>query len=478
MKIRNSLLWGTCLFALSLSCFASSDGEIFRQRREHLISKLEGGIAILKNTPVYVRNNDVDYVYRTDSDFYYLTGCDIPDAVMILTAGSETPFVLFIDPPSRMAALWGSRHYTPAQAQDTFEADTVYALENLQDKFSELTGPRKTVYYDLKNAEINDLMREASKSRWGSKPDTFRDLLPFVHQMRMIKSPHEIDQMRHAIEATCAGLNESMRAVRPGMYEYEIQAILEYQFRINDCPFNGFPSIVASGPNATILHYEQNDRLMQSGELLLMDVGAEYNYYGADITRTFPVNGTFTKEQAEIYQLVLDAQEAAIDSMIPGVPAYHCHNASENVIKQGLLRLGLITDAESRWQYLLYYFPYINHSLGMDVHDVGDFGRTRSGGVPLEPGMVMTNEPALYFGENWIATFRRGAPRRYQVEPDSVDAFLQEVMPVYKKYMDIGIRIEDDILITPDGNEVLSKNTPKKIGEIEAIMREESIFNR
>ncbi len=407
-----------------------------------------------------------------------MTGCDIPDAVMVLIPDSEIPFVLFIEPPSPMAAIWGSYQYTLEQARDKFNADTVYALSDINEKLRGLIGRQEKVFYDLKNDAVYNLIRETTLSRWGPTPDTYRDLLPLIHKMRMVKSPAEIELMRYAIETTCSGLNESMKSVQPGMYEYEIQAILEYTFRTNNCPFNGFPSIVASGPNASIMHYEQNNRQMQNGELLLMDVGAEYNYYSADITRTFPVNGRFTKEQAEIYQLVLDAQIAAMDSMIPGVPAYHCQKAADQVIRDGLYRLKLITNPNTSWQHALYYYPYINHSLGMDVHDVGDFGRSRTGGRPFEPGMVMTNEPALYFGDLWIEAFRRSVPRRYKVAEDSVEAFIQQIMPVYEKYRGIGIRIEDDVLITEDGNEVLSKNTPKTIKGIEALMHESGIFKR
>jgi Xaa-Pro aminopeptidase len=165
-----------------------------------------------------------------------------------------------------------------------------------------------------------------------------------------------------------------------------------------------------------------------------------------------------------------------MDSMVPGVPAYHCHNAAEAVIRQGLYRLELITDPGTAWQHYLYYYAYINHSLGMDVHDPGDFGPSRTGGAPLEPGMVMTIEPALYFGDRWIESFRRSAPRRFNVGSDSVDIFLKKIMPVYEKYRGIGIRIEDDMLVTPDGNEILSKSTPREITEIEELMDEPSVY--
>jgi len=456
---------------------ASAGNEIYSERRDKVMTQLEGGVAILQNTPVYARNSDVDYVYRTNSDFYYLTGCDLPQAVMVLIPESKTPFVLFIDPPSAMADIWGTGNYTLSAARAAFSADTVYDLADMENKLSGLIRGKEEVLYDFKSEAMHELIQRVSTARWGPRPDTFRDLLPLIHEMRKVKSAAEIELMRHAINTTCAGLNESMKAVEPEMYEYEVQAVLEYVFRIKDCPFNGFPPIVASGPNATIMHYEKNKRQMKDGELLLMDVGAEYNYYGADITRTFPVNGKFTKEQAEIYQLVLDAQTAALDSMIPGVPAYHCHKAADKIIRDGLFRLGLITDPNTTWQHLLYYYPWINHSLGMDVHDAGNFGgRSRSGGYPLEAGVVMTNEPALYFGERWIESFRRAMPRRHQIEPDSIEAFLEQIMPVYQNYMDIGIRIEDDVLITPDGNEVLSKDTPRQIDEIEALMSEKSHF--
>lgn len=463
---------------LSFTHPSAADDNLFRQRREELLGQLDGGIAILQNTPVYQRNDDVEYQYRTGSDFFYMTGCDLPEAVMVLIADSDKPYVLFIEPPSPMEMIWGSGGYTTKEAQAAFGADTVYALKDLKEKLPTLISGKEKLFFDFNSDDLDKMIRESLSSRWRRKPDTYRNLLPLIHEMRKIKAPAELALMRKAIAATCLGLQESMKAAKPGMYEYQVQAVLEYIFRINGCKFNGFPSIVASGINATIMHYEENNRQMKDGELLLMDVGAEYGYYSADISRTFPVNGKFTGEQAEIYQLVLDAQKAAADSMVPGVPAYRCHDAADRVIRAGLYRLKLITDPDSKWQQLLYYYPYINHSLGLDVHDAGNFGRSRTDGIKLEPGMVMTDEPALYFGDRWIESFRRSAARWYRVSSDSVEAFLEQIMPAYKKYRGIGIRIEDDILITADGNEVLSKNAPREIRAIEAIMKEESMFSR
>jgi Xaa-Pro aminopeptidase len=462
---------------LSFSSRAAADDNLFHQRQKKLLAQLDGGVAILQNTPVYQRNDDVEYQYRTGSDFFYITGCAMPEAVMVLVSDSNRPYVLFIEPPSPMEAIWGSGGYTTEEAQKVFGADTVYALTDLKEKLPDLIGRKEKLFFDFNSNGMNDLIQESLSSGRRQKPDTYQNLLPLIHEMRKTKAPEELEQMRKAIEATCLGLQASMKAVKPGIYEYQVQAVLEYIFRINGCKFNGFPSIVASGPNATIMHYEANNRQMKDGELLLMDVGAEYGYYSADISRTFPVNGTFTREQAEIYQLVLDAQKAAADSMIPGVPAYRCHDAADRVIRAGLYRLELITDPDSKWQQLLYYYPYINHSLGLDVHDAGNFGRSRTEGIKLEPGMVMTDEPALYFGDRWIESFRRSATRWYHVNSDSVEDFLQQIMPVYEKYRGIGIRIEDDILITADGNEVLSKNAPREIKAIEAMMKEESIFS-
>jgi Xaa-Pro aminopeptidase len=265
-----------------------------------------------------------------------------------------------------------------------------------------------------------------------------------------------------------------MRALRPGLYEYEAKAIINYVYQKNGCERPGFPSICGSGPNSTVLHYEHYDRQMLDGDLLLVDIGTEYNYYSGDVTRTFPVNGTFTKEQREIYDLVLAANEKAIDTAKPGVAYHVVQDSAHMVLRRGLFELGLMTDPKSEWQEKVWSIHGFGHYLGLDVHDVGDYGDGQS--RLLEPGMVFTIEPGLYFSDKSLTSLvnmmARSAPK------DSVQLFIKNVQPVYEKYKNIGVRIEDDVLVTEDGVRVLSNTAPKSVPAIEKIMKEKSLFFR
>jgi len=264
-----------------------------------------------------------------------------------------------------------------------------------------------------------------------------------------------------------------MKAVKPGMYEHEIQAIIEYIFRKNGAQGPGFPSIIGSGPNATILHYEANNRQTEDGDLLLMDVGAEFGHYKSDITRTIPVSGRFTQTQKEIYEVVLQAQKEAIKIAGPGVGIYEINNRGVEVIKEGLLKLGLITDKDSGWQHRPWLMYNISHWVGLDVHDVGGRGPDDGQGRRFVPGMVFTVEPGLYIREDTLENLP-GMVGRLGIEKDELEDFISRVKPAVKKYANIGVRIEDDILITETGYEVLSSKVPKEIEAIEKLMREKS----
>jgi Xaa-Pro aminopeptidase len=308
----------------------------------------------------------------------------------------------------------------------------------------------------------------------------FRNISELVDPMRVLKTSMEVERLQKACNITALALTNVMKQCRPGMYEFEMESVIEGTFLEYGSSMPGFASIVGSGPNSTILHYEANTRNMETGDLLLMDIGAEYGYYTADITRTIPVNGKFTDEQRSIYQLVLDAQLAAIERMKPGNMFMDGHMAAKEVIVQGLSELGLITDPSSPWQIKFYILYPSSHYLGLDVHDVGDMGGSFTRFMSetplekiesrmLEPGMVLTIEPGLYFREG-------GLEQLYQLfgsEADSseIQQFIEEVGPVYERYLNTGVRIEDDILITTGGNINLSRYAPKEIEDIEQIMR-------
>ncbi len=292
----------------------------------------------------------------------------------------------------------------------------------------------------------------------------FRHIGRLVDEMRVLKNPWEVERMQKAADITARSLTQVMKECKALMYEFEIEAVIESTFLKYGSQMPGFNSIVGSGPNSTIMHYEPNDRLMEDGDLLLMDIGAEYGFYTADISRTIPVNGRFSPEQRNIYRLVLEAQKAAIEQMVPGQLFSDANDAVKKVINQGLHELGLITDPESPWQVTFYTIHGTSHYLGLDVHDVGKYrGRT------LEPGMVITIEPGIYFREKALEQ----AQEMFKRDADSIEIadFVKQIAPVYEQYVNIGIRIEDDILVTKTGNLNLSRYAPKEMDDIEQLMR-------
>ncbi|MEZ5070356.1 MAG: M24B family metallopeptidase [Bacteroidales bacterium] len=333
------------------------------------------------------------------------------------------------------------------------------------------------MFNDPSNSLANRILENGPDGRNRGR---FTDCRPRLDEMRVTKDPLEVERIQKACNITALALTRVMREVESGRYEFGMEALIEGTFREYGAAMPGFSSIVGSGPGATTLHYEANDREIGEGELLLMDIGAEYGMYTADITRTIPVSGEFSEAQRTIYQLVLDAQLAAIEQMNPGNMFTDGHMAAKEVILSGLEQLGLITDRTSPWQIDFYLIYASSHYLGLDVHDVGDMGGTFASfkrdqvldsmqSRVLEKGMVLTIEPGLYFRENGLDQLHEiyGA----QADSSEIAAFIHAVSPAYDVYKNIGVRIEDDILITADGHIVLSRYAPKQIEDIEMIMR-------
>jgi len=477
MSVRKTGLSIVSLLLLIGSLHAQTlDKEVFAERRQRLMDRMDGGVAVFQNTPVSNRNSDVDYPYRSDSDFYYLTGYKHASAAFILAPAEEKAFILFVQPKNLMTSLWLGDIPGIEGAMEEFGADTAYAFDEFVDVLSRFVGTSQKLYYDIRNERLSETIRSALPSRERGGPEQMVDVLPVIHELRVIKGPEEIKLLEKTIGITCQALVEVMKAAEPGMYEYELGAIIDYVYKKNGSQRKGFPSIIGSGPRSTIFHYEANDRQTRSGDVVLMDIGAEYGYYSADVTRTIPIDGRFSQEQRDIYEIVLAAQEAAIEVMVPGNGAREYYTHAEDVIKESLYRLGLITDRNTMWQHRAYYYPYIGHWLGLDPHDAGSYGDGPAG-RPLEPGMVLTVEPGLYFGETMVEVFRQSMLRRERIDEAELDSFLQQVRPVFEKYMHIGVRIEDDILITSDGNRILSAGAPKTVKDIETTMKKKSRFN-
>lgn len=428
----------------------------FSRRRKQLMDMMEpNSIAILPAAPERVRSRDTEYHYRQDSDFLYLTGFEEPQAVMALIPGREHgSFVMFVRERNREREIWDGYRAGPEGACEQFDADDAFPIDDIDDILPGLLEGRQRVYYAMgKDGEFDKQVMEwintiRAKVRSGATPPgEFLDLSHLLHDMRLFKSAAEIRVMKEAADISAAAHIRAMKICEPGMLEYQLEAEILHEFHRNGARFPAYNSIVGGGKNGCILHYIENSAAIKNGDLVLIDAGCELDYYAADITRTFPANGKFSNEQKILYNICLDAQLAAIAVAKPGNHWNDPHEATVRIITQGLIDVGLLEgkldELITSEAYKEFYMHRAGHWLGMDVHDVGDY---KVGGEwrLLEPGMVMTVEPGIY------------------VAPDNEK--------VAKKWRGIGIRIEDDIVITKDGNEVLTKNVPKTVQEIEKLM--------
>lgn len=430
---------------------------MFAERRERFLEKMEDGVAIVFAASEKIRSNDTEYNFRQDSYFHYLTGFGEPDAVAVFLPGhAQHRYVLFVRPRDPEKETWTGRRAGPEGAKERFGADAAFPIEQLPELLPTYLENAKNLYFAFgRNPEHDKKVNAAmaavrAKVREGVKPPaTLVDATVILNEMRLHKTPPELDLMRRAAAISREAHKEAMRAVRPGMREYELEAIIEYVFRRHGASAPGYGTIVGSGVNATILHYVENSAECRDGDLVLVDAGAEYAGYSGDITRTFPVNGKFTPAQREVYEVVLDAQLRGIDQVRPGRTFNEYHETAVRALVEGMVRLGILSgDVDTLIQeeaYKPYYMHRTGHWLGLDVHDVGEY-RDHEQWRVLEPGMVLTVEPGLYFAE--------------------------ELTEVPEKYRGIGVRIEDDILVTEEGPENLTAGTPKTVKEVEAVMAE------
>jgi Xaa-Pro aminopeptidase len=428
-------------------------------RREQLMAKIGRGTAIFRSAPMAVMHNDVEYVFRQDSDFYYLTGFNEPEAVAVLAPHHDKHrFILFVQPKDPVKETWTGYRVGVEGAKERYGADEAYPISELDKNLPLYLEKAERIYYHLgRDRPFNDKILKhwqnlmAGYPKRGYGPIAIEDTNPIVHAMRLVKSPAELELMRKAAEISVEAHNHVREFTQPGRYEYEIQAELEHIFRLRGGMGPAYPSIVASGANACVLHYIENNRQMLDNELLLIDAGCAYDYYNADITRTFPVGGKFTPEQKAIYELVLEAQLQAIAQVKPGNPYNLIHDTAVRVLVQGLLDLGLlagnIDEIIKEEKYKPFYMHSTGHWLGLDVHDAGVYKHGEEVWQSLQPGQVLTVEPGIYIAPNI-------KPAEGQPEVD-------------EKWRGIGIRIEDDVLVTAEGHEVLTDAVPKEVAAIE-----------
>ncbi|KPK10946.1 MAG: Xaa-Pro aminopeptidase [Acidithiobacillales bacterium SG8_45] len=425
-------------------------------RRRDVMQHMGSGVAIIPTAPVQVRNRDVDYQFRPDSDFFYLTHFPEPEAVLVLVPDRpQGEYILFCRERDPEKEIWDGYRAGIDGACEQYGADDAFPIDDIDEILPGLLENRDKVFCNMGRYPdfdkrlmgwVNDVR---AKSRNGvHAPGEFVDLDHIVHEMRLFKRADEVRTMRRAARISSQAHIRAMQTCKPGLYEYQIEAELLHEFRRNGSQYPAYPSIVGSGANGCILHYIENNAQMKDGDLLLIDAGCELDGYASDITRTFPVNGKFSPEQKAIYEIVLAAQHAAIEQVRPGNHWNDPHEAAVKVLVDGLLDLKLLKgkadDLIEKQEYRKFYMHRTGHWLGMDVHDVGDY---KVDGIwrLLEPGLVLTVEPGLY-----ISAGQKG---------------------VDKRWWNIGIRIEDDVLVTRSGNEVLSVDAPKAIKDIEAIMQ-------
>jgi len=411
------------------------------------------GLAILPSAPVAVRSADVEFIYRQDNDFYYLTGFAEPESIAMFAPGENESFVMFVRPRDKERETWTGRRAGVDGAISNYGAAKAYVTDDFQRVAARYVEKAERIYYPLgvnerMDARMLELVKHAAamRPRLGSGPHSLLDPREILHEARLFKHPDELETMRRAIAISAAAHQAAMREARGGMMEWEIEALVDYNFRKRGAAGPSYPSIIASGPNAATLHYIHNDREMRAGELLLIDAGCEYDFYASDVTRTFPVGARFGPLQRDLYQIVLAAQLKAIETIRPGVKFDEPHEAAQRILVEGMCRIGLLRatpeEAIQNGSFRRYFMHRTSHWLGMDVHDVGLYrvgGQSRT----LEPGMVLTAEPGIY------------------IAPDDEDA--------PEEFRGIGIRIEDDVLVTPDGHEVMTAAIPKSVAEVESL---------
>ena len=430
----------------------------FARRRKNVMAQMEpDSIAIVPAAKEVIRNRDVEYPFRQDSDFYYLTGFAEPDAVLVLMPGRKHgQYILFCRDRDPKMELWNGYRAGPEGACSDYDADDAFPVTDIDDILPGLLEGRERVYYAMgRHAEFDHKVMQwvnviRSQVRTGAHPPgEFLDLDHLLHDLRLYKSAAEIRLMKRAGQISAEAHIRAMKTCKPGIGEYQLEAEIQHEFGRNGARFPAYNSIVGAGKNACILHYTENSGTVKDGDLVLIDAGCELEHYAADITRTFPANGIFSKEQKALYELVLKSQLAAIKTIKPGNHWNQFHDATVKVITKGLVELGLLKGTVSQLikkeAYKDFYMHRAGHWLGMDVHDVGDYKVGDKWRV-LEEGMVMTVEPGIY------------------VAPDN--------KKVAKKWRGIGIRIEDDVVVTKTGCDVLTKHAPKTVKEIEALMSE------
>src|SRR6266850_2311244 len=411
-------------------------------------------VAIIPSAREATRSNDTQYRFRQDSDFLYLTGFEEPESIAVIRPSHQTKYTLFVRPRDPEREIWDGRRAGVEGAKAEFGANESFPIVEFDDKLQDILDGADKLYYRLGvNRDLDDtIIPQIARMRALNRkpihpPQTIVDPATIVHEMRVLKTAEEIELMQRAADIAAEAHCEAMKAVRHGMKEYEVEALIEQIFRRQGAAAPAYTSIIGAGANATVLHYINNDGELRDGDLLLIDAGAEYRGYASDITRTFPINGRYTKAQREIYDLVLETQMSCVEMVRPGVTHDELKTHSVEMLTEGMVKLGLLEGEPEELikeeKYKQFYMHGLGHLLGIDVHDVGIYYYDKQSRA-LEPGVVMTVEPGIY------------------IAPDTKN--------IPEQYLGIGVRIEDDVLCTANGPQVLTTGVPKNAEEIEALM--------
>lgn len=440
------------------------DPEVFERRREKILASIDADIIILSAA--------------TRPDFRYVTGFAESRGIAVITPGDSKEFTLFVTPALIYTVMWTGKVYGTEGAMERFGADAAYGLSDFENKVADMLKGKKKIYLHKQDRHIYGLV-ESVLSETGQKAEIF-NIAPILHEHRVFKDEWEIAQLKQAVDVTLKAHHYVAETLRPGMTEYDIQAGIEYIFRRNGLG-TALTPIVASGPNSCLLHHRPTGRVLQENDLVLVDIGAaSMGGYSADVTRTYPVSGRFSPKQREIYELVHKASTEALKLMKPGKYMLDCHHKAMGVMVAGLHEMGLLPDTSSWWQKRFYMQHRVNHYIGLLTHDVGNYGydnsvrdnyilNTELTGRKLEPGMVMTLEPGLYFMEGLLDGIHELFG--HLATKEELDAFVEEVRPVYEKYEGIGVRLEECILITDKGHVNLSGSLPKDIRSVERLVK-------
>lgn len=436
--------------------------ELAKRRAQIAAQMQDNSVLVMFSAEPKLYTGDVDYVFRQENDLFYLTELKEQNISLVIEKkGGKVTETVYLPKRDPRFETWNGKRYSIEDAKRISGISTIVDASAFGDFLTSLaknSTSDRSIYLLLPEGEQDsEGQREyRQEAEFAARITSGKSVnaRPIFDGLRLIKSPYELKLLQHAIDISIEGHMRAWATVGRSSWEYEVQAELEYVFKRRNADYWGYPSIVGCGPNATTLHYEESQSPVKAGQLMLIDAAAEYSHYSADITRTFPVSGKYSKEQADIYQIVYDAQEVAAKTVKPGSTFREASAAADKVIREGLFKLGLITDANSQ-QFRLFYMHGLGHGIGMNVHDVGSY-------ATLAPGMVFTIEPGIYI---------RGDALDYLPNTPEAQAFKAKVLPAFEKYKNIGVRIEDDVLVTPTGVEWLSKALPRKMSDIEAFMK-------